>query len=68
MGRGSIIGVGLVRYLIHPLLWEDELNNFLFGNWQMPVLEDLNDRAISLEEVREAVNEMRPYSMRQLLK
>ena len=29
------------------------------GNWRMPVLEDLNDRAISLEEVREAVNEMR---------
>ena len=30
------------------------------GNWRMPVLEDLNERAISLEEVREAVNEMRP--------
>ena len=29
------------------------------GNWQMPVLGDLTDRAISLEEVREAVNEMR---------
>ena len=29
------------------------------GNWRMPVLGDLNERAISLEEVREAVNEMR---------
>ena len=28
-------------------------------NWRMPVLEDLNERAISLEEVGEAVNEMR---------
>ena len=29
------------------------------GNWRMPVLGDLNERAISLEEVREAVNEMK---------
>ena len=29
------------------------------GNWRMPMLGDLNERAISLEEVREAVNEMR---------
>ena len=29
------------------------------GNWRMPVLGDLNERAISLEEIREAVNEMR---------
>ena len=29
------------------------------GNWQMLVLGDLNERAISLEEVREAVNEMK---------
>ena len=27
------------------------------GNWRMPVLGDLNERAISLEEVREAVNQ-----------
>ena len=29
------------------------------GNWQTPVLGDLNERAISLEEVGEAVNEMK---------
>ena len=29
------------------------------GNWRMPVLGDLNGRAISLVEVREAVNEMK---------
>ena len=28
-------------------------------NWRMPVLGDLNERAISLEEVKEAVNEMK---------
>ena len=28
-------------------------------NWRMPVLEYLNQRAISLVEVREAVNEMK---------
>ena len=26
------------------------------GNWRMPVLGDLNERAISLEEVGEALN------------
>ena len=30
----------------------------VIGNWRMPVLGDLNERAISLEEVGEAVNEM----------
>ena len=29
------------------------------GNWRMPLLGDLNERAISLEEVREAVNEIK---------
>ena len=29
------------------------------GNWRMPVLGDLNGRAISLEEVGEAVNEIK---------
>ena len=29
------------------------------GNWRMPVLGDLNERAISLEEVWEEVNEMK---------
>ena len=31
----------------------------MVGNWPMPVLGDLNERAISLEEVWEAVNEMK---------
>ena len=29
------------------------------GNWRMPVFGDLNERAISLEEVGEAVNDMK---------
>ena len=29
------------------------------GNWQMPVLGDLNERGISLDEEGEAVNEMK---------
>ena len=36
-----------------------EANINVFGNWWAPMLGGLNDRAISLEEVREAVNEMR---------
>ena len=36
-----------------------EANINVIGNWRMPVLGDLNERAISLEEVGEAVNEMR---------
>ena len=36
-----------------------EANINVVGNWRMPVLVDLNKRAISLEEVREAVNEMK---------
>ena len=36
-----------------------EANIDVVGNWGMPVLGDLNERAIALEEVREAVNEMR---------
>ena len=36
-----------------------EANINVIGNWRMPVLRDLNERAISLEEVGEAVNEMR---------
>ena len=36
-----------------------EANINVVGNSQMPVLGDLNERAISLEEVREAVNEMK---------
>ena len=29
------------------------------GNWRMPVLGDLNGKAMSVEEIREAVNEMK---------
>ena len=36
-----------------------EANMNVVGNWRMPVLGDLNERAISLEEVVEAVNEMK---------
>ena len=36
-----------------------EANINVVGNWRMPVLDDLNERAISLEEVGEAVNEMK---------
>ena len=36
-----------------------EANINVFGNWRMPVLGDLNERAISLVEVREAVSEMK---------
>ena len=36
-----------------------EANINVVGNWRMPVLADLNERAISLEEVGEAVNEMK---------
>ena len=35
-----------------------EANINVVGNWRMPVLGDLNERAISLGEVGEAVNEM----------
>ena len=36
-----------------------EANINAVGNWRMPVLGDLNERSISLEEVGEAVNEMK---------
>ena len=36
-----------------------EANVNVVGNWRMPVLGDLNESAISLEEVWEAVNEMK---------
>ena len=36
-----------------------EANVNVVGNWQMPVLGDSNESAISLEEVREAVNEIK---------
>ena len=36
-----------------------EANINVVGNWRMPVLGDLNGRAISLEKVGEAVNETR---------
>ena len=36
-----------------------EANTNVVGNWRMPVLGDLNERAISLEEVGEALNQMK---------
>ena len=36
-----------------------EANINVVGNWRMPMLGDLNERAISLVEVKEAVNEMK---------
>ena len=36
-----------------------EANINVVGNWRVPVLGDLNERGISLEEVGEAVNEMK---------
>ena len=45
----QILNVGDVR----------EVNSNVVGTWWMPVLGDLNEIAISLEEVREAVNEMK---------
>ena len=36
-----------------------ESNINVVGNWRMPVFGDLNERATSLEEVGEAVNEMK---------
>ena len=36
-----------------------EVNINVVGNFRTPVLGDLNERAISMEEVREAVNEMK---------
>ena len=35
-----------------------EVNINVVRNWRMPVLGDLKERAISLEEVGEAVNEI----------
>ena len=36
-----------------------EANINVVGNWQTPIFGDFNERAISLVEVREAVNEMK---------
>ena len=36
-----------------------EANINVVGNWRVPVLGDLNEIAISLEEVEEAVNEIK---------
>ena len=36
-----------------------EANIKVVGNWRMPVFGDLNERAISLEEVGKAVNEIK---------
>ena len=36
-----------------------EANINVVGNWRMPVMGDLDERAITLEEVGEVVNEMK---------
>ena len=36
-----------------------EVNINVVGNWRMPMLGDSNEREISLEEIGEAVNEMK---------
>ena len=36
-----------------------EANINVVGNWRMPMLRDLNEIAISLEEIGEAVNEIK---------
>ena len=48
------------QYFVQVLNVADvrEANINAVGNWRMPVLGDLNERAISLEEVGEAVNEI----------
>ena len=43
-----------------------EANINVVGNWRMPVLGDLNERAISLEEVGEEVNEIKSDKARGL--
>ena len=66
-GNGQILRDGvefgrrLAEYFEQVLNVADvrEANINVVGNWLMPVLGDLNERAISLEEVGEAVNEMR---------
>ena len=49
------------EYFEHVLNVVDvrEVNINVVGNWRMPILGDLNEKAISLEEVGEAVNEMK---------
>ena len=32
------------------------------GDWRMPLLGELNERAISIEEIRETLNEMKSSS------
>ena len=55
-----------VAYFEQVLNVEDvrEANINLVGNWQMLVLGDLNERAISLEEVGEGVNEIKSSKAR----
>ena len=47
------------KTIILPMIILREANINVVGNLLMPVLEYLNERAISLEEVWEAVNEMK---------
>ena len=58
--NGQILRDG-VEYFEQVLNVADvrEANINVVGNWWMPVLGDMNERAISLEEVGEAVNEIK---------
>ena len=49
------------QYFEHVMNVADvkEANINVVSNWRMPVLGDLNEKAISLEEVGEAVNEIK---------
>ena len=65
-GNGQILSDGVevrrwAEYFEQVLNIPDvrEANINVVGNWRMPVLGDLNERAISLEEVGEAVKEMK---------
>ena len=65
--NGQILSDGIevrrrwAEYFEHVLNVADvrEANINEVGNWRMPVLGNLNERAISLDEVREAVNELK---------
>ena len=65
--NGQILRVGvevrrrLTEYFEQVLNVADvrKANINVVGNWRMPVLGDLNEKAISLEEVGKAVNEMK---------
>ena len=64
-GHILLDGVEVKRRLAESFEWvlnvEDEMeaNINVISDWQIPVLGDLNEREISIQKVREAVNEMK---------